>query len=211
MTGLRFGRLLVIERGASGSHRTTRWRCKCDCGRETLTTAASLRDGRSQSCGCKRIEDNAERMKTQSRIHGLSETPIWLCWRNMRQRCQNANNSRYRRYGDRGIKVCERWESFENFHADMGDPPTSKHTIDRIDNNGDYTPENCRWATAVQQASNRSNNTMLTLNGVTQTMSEWSRQTGIGKPAICVRLYKLGWPVERALTEPVTPGRRKGS
>jgi len=116
----------------------------------------------------------------------------------MLDRCRNKRGS----YGRRGITVCERWQTFEDFFADMGEPPSAEHSIDRIDNNGHYEPGNCRWATRTQQARNTSTNTVLEHDGRAMTIAEWSATTGIKDSTICVRLYDLGWSVARALTTP---------
>lgn len=124
----------------------------------------------------------------------------------MRQRCNNPEVRAYPRYGGRGIAVCARWLSFANFLADMGPRPTPAHTVERIDNNGPYAPENCRWADRTEQANNTRKNRHLTLNGATRTLAEWSRATGIGTHTIGARIDRLGWSVEMALT---TPTRRR--
>jgi len=124
----------------------------------------------------------------------------------MRQRCVNSNDDEYTNYGGRGIIVCERWMQFENFLADMGEPPTSKHSIDRIDNNGHYCPKNCRWATIAQQARNKRNNHRVTYRGTTKSVIEWSENVDIPYNTLIKRLYR-GWSVEKTLTTPVN--RRK--
>lgn len=135
--------------------------------------------------------------------HGKSRTKEYGAWNTMIQRCYNASNKRYSRYGARGIIVCERWRnSFENFLADMGPAPSSAHTLDRKDNNDNYCPENCQWATKEDQAANRSTNHLLTHNGETFHIAEWSRRTGIPRSAILARL-RYGWTVERTLTQPL--------
>lgn len=120
--------------------------------------------------------------------HGQSKTPIWTIWLNMRQRCENPKNPAYDRYGGRGITVCERWQSFELFAADMGPRPSSKHSVERIDNHGPYAPGNCRWATDVEQGSNKRNNRLVELDGVTVTINEAARRTGIQRKTIAYRL-----------------------
>jgi len=140
ITGQRFGRLVVTGCNSSKRGGGT-WICLCDCGRNKIVDANSLKSGHTQSCGCLR--------------HGLCFTPTWWSWVGMTARCRNQNR---KAYGGRGISVCDRWLKFENFLSDMGERPLG-HTIDRINNDGDYEPGNCRWATAKQQSENKRKNT----------------------------------------------------
>lgn len=133
----------------------------------------------------------------------MGKAKAYRTFKSMHLRCYSEKDHRYHYYGGRGITVCDRWlNSFENFYEDMGDPPTPKHSIDRIDNDGNYCPENCRWATIEEQANNKRNNHILTYNGITQTISQWSKYTGIDKKLIASRIYN-NWSVEQALTLPV--------
>ena len=129
----------------------------------------------------------------------MSSTRVYSIWRTMKNRCLLKTDPFYHAYGARGIKVCARWlESFENFYADMGDPPSADHSIDRRDGNGDYEPGNCRWATVLEQANNRSSNRLLRIGEETASLAEWSRRTGIAPSTIRERLVR-GWSPERAL------------
>ena len=135
--------------------------------------------------------------------HGMTKTPEYDAWDGMKQRCFNPNHKRYSDWGGRGITVCDRWKnSFENFLADMGSKPTAKHSIDRIDNDGDYCPGNCRWATKAEQENNKRNNRLITIEDVTLTITQWEKKMGYGENVILMRL-KRGWSEYRAVMTPV--------
>ena len=174
---------------------------RCECGNRVTVLLASLRKGQTTSCGCRRREVSIESGKN-SRTHGYSGTPTFKSWDNMRQRCNNPQDDHYLNYGGRGIVVCQRWQgSFENFLTDMGQRPVGC-SIDRVDNDGNYEKENCRWATPKQQGRNRRNNVLLTYMGVTCCIGEWAHRTGITGGAIHQRIRR-GWSVEDTLTTPV--------
>lgn len=190
-----FGSLTVIR--DEGRYRV----CKCECGVEKRIRIDHLISGATVSCGCVGRRKSAAAKTT----HGMSNTRVFKIWLGMIDRCRN---DRQGNYGARGIAVCAKWEkSFEAFYADMGDPPSAQHSLDRIDVNGDYEPGNCRWATRNEQARNTTRNTVLTKAGQSMTIAEWSEKTGIKDSTICERIYSLGWSVERALTEPAKTPR----
>ncbi len=183
MTGQRFGRWIVVrraERPANSSNRDARWEVICECGNTAIVTRSSLVGGDTQSCGCLQRELATEVVRERSITHGMTETSEYNIWCMMKRRCANPQNHSYPRHGGRGITICDRWlNSFENFYADMGPRPSTKHTIDRIDNSLGYSPDNCRWADWFVQQNNRGNNTLVTHDGKTLTLLEWSQVTGI--------------------------------
>jgi hypothetical protein len=191
--GCSFGRLLVIGAAfrtrRSGSRTDWQVVASCDCGAVDCYYLRNLTTGMTTSCGC----TQKERTRQASLKHGMRKDPLYAVWNAMRDRCHNPNNGAYGRYGGRGIKVCERWEQFENFFADMGQRPSPQHSIDRIDNNGDYCPENCRWATRNEQGKNKRNNILLTIDGETRHYTEWADLFGISRSTVLKRIRK-GWP-----------------
>jgi hypothetical protein len=155
LTGQRFGRLTVIERAMNSPHGMTKWLCKCDCGAEIIARRGNLHTGNTQSCGCWR-RDSATAGHI---IHGEGKryqtTAEYRCWRNMITRCRNPHNHAFKNYGGRGISICDEWLDFKCFLADMGRRPSTGFSLDRINNDGNYEPGNCRWATRKQQANNK--------------------------------------------------------
>jgi hypothetical protein len=154
LTGQRFGRLAVLQE-AGARHGNRYWRCECDCGGETTVRTKSLRNGDTNSCGCLWLEI----IKASNATHRLTETPEYRAWRAAKDRCYNPNTWNFHNYGGRGISMCDRWRnSFEAFYADMGPRPSAQHSIDRINNDGNYEPDNCRWSTRKEQRANRRDN-----------------------------------------------------
>lgn len=165
------------------------------CGKPFYVAAYIINRGEGKNCS--KICNGRSTKK-----HGLSKTPVYNAWQSMRARCNNPNIKRYEDYGGRGIKVCKRWDEFSKFLEDMGDRPSANHSIDRIDNNGNYTPKNCRWSLPKAQSRNRRNNVKLSAFGVTRIIAEWSEILGIAAHVICSRISH-GWEPERALSVPV--------
>ena len=191
--GTRFGRIVVLAPILPKAP-PYYYECSCDCGRVFTRTNRALR-GKSLSCGCLRVESNLAAVVK----HGLNKSSEHRIWVSMRSRCHNKEKAGYARYGGRGITVCERWRDFSNFLADMGPRPSQQHQIDRIDNNGNYEPGNCRWTTRAVQMQNTSRNVNVTINGETFCAKEWERRTGINSSTILSRVY-AGWPEHMLLT-----------
>lgn len=173
--------------------------CRCECGNVKIYKYNHIKRLDTESCGCLRKEVTSARSKT----HALSNSKIFTAHRNMLSRVYDPKSNSYPNYGGRGITVCDRWREpngrgFINFLADMGERPSKGHSIDRIDVNGNYEPNNCRWATVTEQARNRRSNTLLTYNGKTQCIAAWAEETGLAESCIASRL-RLGWGVEKII------------
>ena len=206
LTGKKFNKLTVIsfhprEKDDTRA-RITRWNCVCDCGKQKVVAGIELTSGGTKSCGCIMVEN----IRKANSTHGLSGGPEYKTWLKMKERCLNKNAINYERYGGRGITVCERWMSFDNFFADMGKKPTPDHSIERKKNDAGYSPENCKWETRKVQCRNRRSSRILNVNGDEKTVAEWAEITGIGRSTIEHRI-KIGWPPARAISEPATPFR----
>lgn len=200
MVGKRFGRLTVLSRAGRDKHRNTQWLCRCDCGVITVVLGGNLRRGYTKSCGC----FNKKTARDRATTHGGSGSRLYHIRTNMIQRCYNTNIPEYPRYGGRGITVCKEWrESFAAFRDwALANGYSDSLSIDRIDNEKGYSPENCRWVDEIQQANNKGNSHRITFNGETHTIAEWARLIGVPSTRIRDRL-RLGWSIEKALTEPV--------
>lgn len=194
LVGKQFCQLTVIALLGINNDQRAVWLCLCDCGNFQVAPANSLRHGNTKSCGCRRVA--VSRAKATS--HGQSHTNLYYRWQKLFDRCYNPSNPHYHNYGGRGICVSQEWHSFPAFLADVGLPPTLQHSLDRIDNNGNYEKENVRWATKKDQGGNKRNNHLITVNGETHHMAEWVRRRNIPRSKIHVRL-KLGWTPAEAL------------
>lgn len=205
LVGKKIGRWTVIEeteafRQPSG-HLRYKYLCRCDCGTEHIINGQTLQSGRALSCGCLTKELNASRMTT----HGMYKTRIYKIWEGMKSRCDNPHNDRYKNYGGRGIDICDSWrKDFLNFYEwAINNGYKDNLTIDRIDVNGDYEPNNCKWSTPKEQANNRTNNRNITYDGKTLTLSQWADLLGINSYVLYHRIVSRKWTIERALTTPV--------
>lgn len=203
-TGQIFGRLVVLRRGENGGDEV-RWICLCECGNTALVFAQNLRAGSTQSCGCLQSEVASKRLKTHGCSNGTKE---YESWHSAKGRCFNKNDKQFRRYGGRGITMCEKWRTnFAEFLKDMGLCPDGL-TLDRINTNGNYEPDNCRWATSKQQCRNRRSNRVLTVKGISKCLAEWSEISGIQRSTIQKRIDDFGWSQEMAVITPARPIRR---
>jgi len=203
--GDKFGMLTIIASAESLDKRNkTAWLCRCECGVEKVFRQSNLRMG-TRSCGCVR---RATFFKYNT-THGQSGSITYGSWLAMKQRCCNPNHKKYPSYGGRGIKICGRWlKSFENFFADMGTRPTANHTIDRINPDGNYEPDNCRWLLQSAQQRNKKATIKITINGETKSLSDWCDIYGI-KYYLAANRIKLGWEIQEALTEPADAHRKQ--
>jgi len=207
ITGNVYSRLTAIMPVDNHPKKGITWLCKCECGNETTALTTSLITGNTASCGCYRNDLLAKRRK----IHGRTATHEHWVWAKMRGRCNCKTNHAYKYYGGRGITICPEWDSFGAFLSDMGERPSPKHSIDRIDNNGNYTPENCRWATRTEQARNMRTNFNVTYKGETLCASEMAEKYGdknrVTAPILIGRIKK-GWTVDAAFCTPIRVSRR---
>lgn len=206
ITGNRYGRLIVIERVNQISKKTTRWLCLCDCGKKIESNKNNLINGHTKSCGC--LSRDTKLGRATRTTHGQSRTRLYHIWQSMKQRCCDKNVKEYALYGARGIGICEEWLTFENFYKWASSGYESKLTIDRIDNNGNYEPSNCRWATVADQNRNKRNNHIICIHGEKKCLSDWSRDLNIPKSTIINRLNR-GMPCEDALKMPPMRIRHK--
>jgi hypothetical protein len=201
LSGERFGRLVALTYVESGAGGNAIWLWACDCGKQKRILANVVKSGRSKSCGCWRAESSAILGVRHTR-HGHAtrdmESRTYRSWRQMLDRCRRKKNKKYASYGERGITVCERWHTFENFLADMGEVPANL-SLDRFpDNNGNYEPGNCRWATQVEQARNKRVSIYVTLNGQRVFLKDAAMMCGVNYRTALTRRRK-GWSVDRIL------------
>lgn len=206
ITGERFGKLTVIKPSHPDRWGVWYWLCKCDCGNEFCSRGVELRLGKASSCGCL----TSEKLTAALTTHNLSHSRVYQIHANMLQRCNNPKSYSYKNYGGRGITVCEEWRTFEGFWGwAQYSGYTDKLTIERINVNGNYGPENCTWIPLREQSKNTRATTHLTYNNETLSIAEWIKKTGISRGTLNYRLYVGKWSIEKALTTPVQKYTRK--
>lgn len=200
LVGQRFKRLTVLERSPEKTKiGKVQWICQCDCGTKILAYTGALRTGNTKSCGCLRVDVSRERGLLQI-THGMTRTPEYKAWQNLKDRCYNEDADQYPNYGGRGIRVCERWlESFENFLSDMGFRPGTGYSIDRKDNDGHYEPGNCRWTTTDVQSNNRRDNRYYDFRGEQLTVPQIAKKLRMSTSTLSARL-RYGMSPEEAFT-----------
>lgn len=200
LTGQVFNRLTILERAENDKHGGAMWKCLCECGNITTIRGAHIKNGRIKSCGCLNKEIRAT---PKYFTHGLSKSPEYTTWYSMKARCYNPKTRGFEHYGGRGISICKKWKnSFISFYKDMGQRPSAKHSIERINNEEGYSPENCCWATQQEQNNNMRRSHKITVRGQTKTMSEWAHSVGINKATLYSRIT-CGWSPEKAIFTPI--------
>lgn len=206
-TGQKFGRLTLIERVENNKFNQVQWKCRCDCGKEVIVKSYSLTTGQTKSCGCLKKEQNYINIAKVK--HNMTNTRLYNIWRNMKSRCLNPNNKRHKFYFDKGITVCDEWKNdFMNFYNwAINNGYRDNLTIDRINNNGNYEPKNCRWATITEQNNNQSNNIRIKYNESEYTLSELSKIYNIKRATLYDRI-KRGWTIDEALNRKVAKRNR---
>lgn len=207
LIGQRFGRLTVKEFSHVDKLRNTHWKCVCDCGNGVTVYGYSLMRGDTKSCGCYRVEQSTERQTTHGQSAKGKPTKAYVAWISMHSRCNNPENTNYEDYGGRGIRVTDSWFDFENFYEDMKEP-LPHQTLDRIDVNGDYCPDNCRWADIETQNNNKRNTHWVEMRGLKMSLTQWSRFLGLKEKAVSLRVRR-GWTEFEALTTPIRQYKRR--
>lgn len=217
VTGRKFGRLTAIRKTET-KNRQAMWECVCDCGNVGSYSLSKMKKGNTKSCGCyfkdkmKEFHEDSDHSYLIKHGHSTKkkQTDTYKVWAGIRTRCVNPNDTAYQNYGGRGITICERWkDSYENFLEDMGERPGKDYSIDRIDNEQGYSPENCKWATRKEQHRNTRRNVWIEFNGEKKVMADWADEYGIKRQTLKHRLAVLGWDIETALTTPSRKSKNK--
>lgn len=210
LTGKKFNKLSVLKREINIKYKYPMWLCKCDCGNKKMVSSHNLLRNHTKSCGCL-LKKNKGIIKHKHAKKGkVSRT--YITWQSMNSRCNNPNNTIYKYYGKHGIKVCKRWSNknpkgFQNFLEDMGERPKGQ-SIDRVNNDGNYNPKNCKWSTSKEQCRNRRSNHLITFKNKTLCLSEWAEEYNISYKTLKQRI-KNKWPIKKALKTPIRKCERK--
>lgn len=196
ITGNKYGRLIVTRKDVDKYNKVI-WVCLCDCGKERKSYRYDLEKGRTKSCGCLLSEN----IRAKTKTHGMSLSAEYRIYSGIIKRCSHPELRAHKNYAGRGISVCTRWlESFENFYADMGNRPSKNHSIDRIDNNGNYEPDNCRWATRIEQSKNRRVSLVYIVNGKKLSLMEIAKENNMTYKKLNYRIRNMGMTIEDAIT-----------
>ena len=180
IAGKKFNKLTAISFDSVSNSGNHKWLFSCECGNKKVILKSHAKSGHTKSCGCYNSDLTIKRNTKHNNCKRIGRSKAYSTWSSIKKRCYNFNQSNYERYGARGIKVCDKWvESFENFLEDMGEPPTAEHSIDRINNNGDYEPSNCKWSSVEEQANNKRNSIIITFNNKKQTLAQWCRELNL--------------------------------
>lgn len=209
VAGEKFGELTFLGDSESQSSKPRRALFRCFCGKTFESRISHVKGGKTVSCGCHRRSKTVERNISHGDAHRGKVTPEYRAWQEMKKRCEWDQHAHFSNYGGRGIRVCDAWQDFSAFLAEMGRRPSPSHSIDRIDVDGNYEVGNCRWATDIEQSNNRRTTFSVEYRGLTKPLADWARELGLQYHTLHRRLTKYGWSVERAFSTPPVIGRNQ--
>jgi hypothetical protein len=202
LTGSRYGRLVVVKFDGNRGRRRY-WECLCDCGKISYCEGGNLKAGQIGSCGCLERELTSARKKSHGESYSRGRSKEYRTWNDIKTRCYNPKSKSYSYYGAKGITVCDRWlNSYDDFLSDMGRAPSPNHSIERNDFEKNYEPQNCRWATRLEQMNNTSRTIRIKFNGQIKSLSVWCRELNISRKLVYQRIHVLKWSAQDALTKP---------
>ena len=205
LIGKKYGRLNVVEYAGKNHRGKSMWECQCDCGNSRMVLGSRLTSGHTTSCGCYVAELTKERFTT----HGMSKTRLFTIWQGVLKRCNNEVSKGYKYYGAKGIRICKEWHKFEPFRDwAINNGYSESLTLDRIDNDGNYCPDNCRWVDMRIQERNTSRNKYITFRGETRCLMEWAEKLNMNYRTLQYRICTSGWSIERAFSTPVRKGEK---